>query len=570
MEIKLPDPTIPASYEYLQKIRQAKNLALTPNDFIKPDVVLRYYQIVAVMHMLKLTRMVLGDGTGLGKSICSIVTYSYILSRDPGKKLLLVCPKSATNQWIGEFEKFTKGIVCQKLENFGIESRREQYESFWRDPSKNVMVMHYHFFREDYRVYEQYLPKDFILVLDEVTACKSYTSKVHKVAELVSAKATRVYGLTATLLKNNLMEGYGIYKVIYEPLFGTITKFKQVYCIEKKQRIPGSKRQIPIVVGYKNIDHFRTMIDPFFLGRNKYDVTSDLPSLITKEVECALSEDQWSYYSQALGDILTVVKDGELLEKEMNPLTRIGYFQQIVNHPETIGLEGKSEKETELYRLLDEELSGEKIIIYSKYKKMINILDRELNKKGYSITRITGDENDEDVRELNKLLFQEDMETIKRWLISHCGPDADPRIKNRVMRSCKEQLKRIRDKDFPQIILLTPAGTEALNLQAASTFIFYDGPWAPGDYDQLLGRMIRIGSKHESVIAIHLVCKGTVDDHILEILKKKSKVIRQVLGDQTKGALEFDHDSDIRELLDKLKEDAQKIKISGKRSLLND
>ena len=508
------------------------------------------------------SHMFVGNGFQNHNTVEFIGTYSYLLEKNPNLKLLIIAPKSATSQWVDEFAKFTNGITCQRLENFGKSSRIKQYEEFWTDPNKHVMVMHYHFFREDFRLYEQYLNRDFVLVMDEITAVKSHTSKTHKVACLVAEKAKRCYGLTATLLKNNLLEGYGIYKVVLPSLFGNITRFKTHYCVEKKQDIGG--RKIPVVVGYKNVDHFRKMIDPFFLGRNKYDVSTELPELITKEISCSMSDRQWDYYTQALGDTLTLpTAEGELVEKEMSPLTRLGYFQQIVNHPETLGLEGESEKERELYRLLAEDLEGEKVIIFSKYKKMVNIIQRELAVQNIDTLRITGDE-DEDQRTLNKLIFQEDQEAIFRWLKANVGPEADDRTRNRVLRTCKTQLRYIRDKKYPNIILLTPAGTEALNLQAAGAFIFYDIPWSPGDYDQLLGRMIRIGSEHKTVLAIHLMCKGTIDDYVLQTVLRKSKVIRRVLGEQTKGALQFERDSDISDLLNKLRSDAELLRTKGK------
>ena len=502
-----------------------------------------------------------GNGFINHNTIEIIGAYSYMLEKDPTLKLVVISPKSATSQWVDEFDKFTQGINCKRLENFGKPSRVKQYKEFWEDPKANVLVMHYHFYREDYRLYEQYLGNNFMLVMDEVTACKTPKSKTHKVAKMVSAKARRCYGLTATLLKNSLLEGFGIFKVVYPPLFSGITKFKSHYCIEKKMKL--GNRRIPMVVGYKNVDHFRLMIDPFFLGRNKYDVSDELPDLVTKEIACGLSNAQWDLYTQALGDILVIRKDGEDVEKEMTTLTRIGYFQQIVNHPECLGMEGTSDKEKELYRLINEDLMGEKVIIFSKYKKMINIIQRELEHQGHIVARITGDEN-EHQRTLNKLMFSQDLEALQRFLIANVGPKADPRTKRKVLSSCKTQLRLLKEKKWPDIILLTPAGTEALNLQAAGVFIFYDNPWSPGDYDQLLGRMIRIGSIHSTVVAFHLMCKGTIDDYVLATLRRKSKVIKQVLGVQTKGALEFDTSSDFKGFLMKLQADAARLKLEGK------
>lgn len=567
--VALPPPPRPVCYEELLKYRKATNAALKPCVYLQESVRLRYYQVIGVLHLIKMMRMVLGDGTGLGKTVEIIAAYCYLLSRNTGLKMLVVSPKSATSQWVDEFAKFTNGLNVRRLENFGPASRREQYVKFFTDPTQNVLVMHYHWFREDLRVYEPYIKEDVMVVFDEASAFKNYQSKTHLAALEVSKKASRVVGLTATLLKNNLEEGFGIYRVIHQGVFNTgITGFKKRYCVEKLQDI--GKRKVPVVVGYKNIPHFRDTIDPFFLGRAKYDVSTELPSLITKEVAVGLSDVQWQAYGEALEGMLEMpTAEGGTEGKEVSALTQLIYCQQIVDSPELIGREGSSEKETELFRLLEDEFEGEHTIIFSKFKKMVNRIEKLLAEKGVPCLRITGDE-DEEQRNLSKIMFQEDKEALKRWAAKYLVEKEDPREESHrkaVLRSCNHLLVMLKNKVWPKIMLLTPAGTEALNLQSASVFIFYDSPWSPGDYEQLLGRMIRIGSVHLTVIAVHLVCKGTIDDHVIKRLKEKAKTIKMAMGETTKGALTFDKEADLSDILHRMRADALKLRTGGKKAL---
>lgn len=567
--VTLPVIARPACYEDLLKYRKATNATLKPCAHLQPSVRLRYYQVIGVLHLIRLSRMVLGDGTGLGKTVEVIAAYCYLLSANPNLKLLVVSPKSATSQWVDEFAKFTNGVNVRRLENFGPAARREQYLKFFSDPTQNVLVMHYHWFREDLRVYEPFIKENLMVVFDEATSFKNYQSKVHAAALEVSKKAARVYGLTATLLKNNLEEGFGIYRVVHGAVFNTgITGFKGRYCVEKLQDI--GPRKVPVVIGYKNIPHFRDTIDPYFLGRAKYDVSTELPSLITKEVAVGLSDVQWEAYGEALEGMLRVgTAEGGTEEKEVSALTQLIYCQQIVNSPELIGREGSSEKETELFRLLEEEFDGEKVIIFSRFKKMVNRIEKLLSEKGIPSLRITGDE-DEEQRNLSKIIYQEDKEALKRWATKYLVEKEDPKEeahRKAVVRSCNYLLTMLKNKVWPKVILLTPAGTEALNLQTASVFIFYDSPWSPGDYEQLLGRMIRIGSVHTTVIAVHLVCKGTIDDHVIKRLKEKAKTIKSAMGETTKGALTFDKAEDLTEILHRMRADAHRIRTEGLKSL---
>lgn len=564
-KVTLPAPTRPVCYPSLVKYRAATNATLKPNAFMKEGVSLRYYQVVGVLHMILMTRMVLGDGTGLGKTITAIATYAYLLMKDPTIKLMIVTPKSATSQWVDEFTKFTTGIDARRLENFGAASRREQYVQWANDPNRQVLVMHYHWFREDLRVYQPLLPKNLMVIFDEATAFKSYESKTHKAACEVGAVAQRCYGLTATLLKNNLIEGFGIYRAIYSGVFNTgITGFKKRYCVEKLQSI--GARKVPVVVGYKNVEHFRDAIDPYFLGRKKHEVSAELPDLITKEVACGLTDVQWEAYSQALGELLTV--RGE--DKEVTPLSRLAYCQQIVDSPHLIGLEGPSEKEAELYRIIDEELEDDDhIIIFSRFRTMVDRLETQFAERGISTLRITGAESEEE-RTLSKHIFQGDKEAIRNWVQKYLVKKEDPREESRrvaVARKCMYLINKLKNKENPRIMLLTPAGTEALNLQSASVFIFYDSPWSPGDYEQLLGRMIRIGSVHKTVLVIHLMCKGTIDDHVMSRLREKAKIIKRAMGETTKGALTFDRELDLGDLMNRLRSDAARFKAGGRKAL---
>jgi predicted helicase len=111
------------------------------------------------------------------------------------------------------------------------------------------------------------------------------------------------------------------------------------------------------------------------------------------------------------------------------------------------------------------------------------------------------------------------------------------------------------------VILITTAASEAVNLQSASAMIFLDTPFSAGDLLQLYGRMLRIGSIHDRCYALHLVVPGTVDDHVMKIVNGKMDLIEKVLGKRLKG--EEDEvfvlpENDISELFEALRGDAQR------------
>jgi SWI/SNF-related matrix-associated actin-dependent regulator 1 of chromatin subfamily A len=394
--------------------------------------------------------------------------------------------------------------------------------------------------------------KDFILICDEATAFKTPTTQVHQVVRHMSGAADRTWGLTATLIKNHLMEGYGIYQVIVPGLFGmNKNQFMLYYCLCRMQSIPRSNRQIPVIVGYlpERIQEFKDMIDPYFIGRAKHDVASDLPALIMQEIEVDLTDLQEEKYAEALAGLLEVggtptttaavvtTPDGSDREvaashtlKEVTKLTAIIYCQQIINSPELIGIDGESPKLEALIDFLTEgDFAEEKVIVFSRFKKMIDIIMPRLAKEKIKAVRITGDETTPQ-RDAAMTAFQ--------------NPDSDVRV------AC-----------------ITTAGSEAINLQAAKAFVCFETPWSAGEFLQLIGRMIRIGSAHDTCSVVHLVAKGrkkkTVDHRVLEVLGKKMHLVEAILGKRLKGTGDssvISVENEISDLFQSLKQDAKEQK----------
>jgi SWI/SNF-related matrix-associated actin-dependent regulator 1 of chromatin subfamily A len=128
-------------------------------------------------------------------------------------------------------------------------------------------------------------------------------------------------------------------------------------------------------------------------------------------------------------------------------------------------------------------------------------------------------------------------------------------------------MKAFQDPDSDvRAIGITTAGSEAINLQAAKALICIDTPWSAGEFLQLLGRMIRIGSKHDKVYVVHLTArrsgskKETIDHRTLEVLGKKMNLVEAVLGKRIKGEGDdtaIKVENDISDLFSSLRNDAK-------------
>ena len=551
----------PSNYAFLKKLRESKTASLKPCKYLKEDTKLRYYQVIGCLHLLCLGRMILGDGPGLGKTIQAIAAYAFSLQKDPSLKILIVCPKSAMNQWREEFDKFTTGISVHVLSNTyakrkdtgeygsveyfkknnipcvkldGFEARKAQYDTI----HEQVLIVGYYAIQEDYEFLITNRAPKFMFIMDEIQAIKNDDTVTWFGANKVSSEASRVYGLSATIIKNRLEEAYNIYKVVVPGLFGGRTKFLQSFTKRKKMVLwqKGKKRYFNKIVGYTNLKEFRETIDPYFLIRRTREVADELPKLISKKIMIEMSDDQEMLYKEAQsGDMYRRLlkaryfKMKEYLEQNKVPsekdfekfeilqkkydesLTQDGLHkskiaalslcQMVANGPGWLKEEGISAKEGEFERLYEQELSAEKVIVFTRFKSGIHRLEKILDSLEYKHVKITGDDSGAE-RDIARKSFQDKEGDVNT-------------------------------------IFITFAGSAAINLQSANVILFYDTPWSYGDLYQTIGRAQRIGSVFEHILLIHMICRKTIDEHVIVILESKKQLITEVMGDIAEGAIDF-------------------------------
>ena len=542
------DPTYQKLLEFRQrtdlKLKPLKHLKKTFTDFAgnERELTVRYYQVQGIIHLVSMKRFLLGDDTGLGKTLESIAALCYLWEVNPSLKAIILTTRSATSQWVREFAKFTTGVKV--ILSRGTPGQRKQArEMFEKATGPTALVMGYRSAVQDFRDMQNW--KDYVLICDEATVFKNPQTQIHQVCRHFSSQAARVWGLTATLIKNNLMEGFGIMQGVVVPgLFQTggkaMTKnqFMFYFCIVTMQQIFRTNKQIPVINGYtaERIDEFRKIIDPYYLGRPKHAVATELPAVVMREMEVDLTPLQEDKYTEAMEGLLELGEGENARVKETTKLTAINYCQEIVNHLGLIDIDGESPKLEALVDLLTEgDFADEKIIVYTRFKKLVDRIVPRLQKEGIKVVRITGDEDDQQ-REAAMVSFQ--------------NPNSDVRV-----------------------VCLTAAGTESINLQAAKAIVCMDTPWSAGDFLQLIGRMIRIGSTHDRCYVIHLLAKlkssakpRTIDHEVMKILSRKMNLVEAVLGKRIKGVddhIDVAADNEISELFTALRDAAQNAKKGG-------
>jgi len=140
---------------------------------------------------------------------------------------------------------------------------------------------------------------------------------------------------------------------------------------------------------------------------------------------------------------------------------------------------------------------GHRVLIYSQMTRMIDLLEEYMSHRQHSFMRLDGS---------SKIHERRDMV-------------AD--FQNR--------------QDIFVFLLSTRAGGLGINLTAADTVIFYDSDWNPTVDQQAMDRAHRLGQTRQ-VTVYRLICKGTIEERILQRAREKSEIHRMVIqGGSFKG-----------------------------------
>jgi len=174
------DPDLKQTHAKLRALRERQDLRLKPTPLMREDVVgpdgrerpmhLRYYQVQMVFHLLAMRHFVVGDDTGLGKTVETIAALCYLWQLYPDKKVIILAKKAAVLQWMKEFDRFTDGVHV--IVSKGTPKKRKKaYEAFEMGTGPTVLISGYRSMVRDIADVQDW--RDYVLVTDEATVYKN-------------------------------------------------------------------------------------------------------------------------------------------------------------------------------------------------------------------------------------------------------------------------------------------------------------------------------------------------------------------------------------------------------------
>ncbi len=322
-------------------------------------------------------------------------------------------------------------------------------------------------------------PFDYdMVVIDELSSFKNWSSKRFKAFMKVRPKVKRVVGLTGTPSSNGLMDLFAEFKVLDmgERLGRFITQYRINYF--RPDRMNGH-----VVYSYKLLngaeERIYEKISDITISMKAMDHLK-MPELINNSYPVYMDEKEEQYYEDMKKD-LVIPYIGEDEITAANAAVLSNKLCQMANGA-----------------------------VYLDNQQIGHIHDRKLDALEDIIEAANG----------NPILvaywFQHDLERIIKRLEA---------LKVDYARLTKEDSIRRWNNGELQVALIHPASAgHGLNLQAGgSTLIWFGLTWSLELYQQTNARLWRQGQK-ETVVIHHIITKGTIDEDIIKALKRKEKV----------------------------------------------
>ena len=421
----------------------------------------------------------LADEMGLGKTHQAMALLYAIqqFAKEP-PKFLIISPTTVLDHWEDKIRKFCPTL--NPLKHHGPKRTKNLKAGLKNHPA---MITSYGILLKDIRDLSS-INWD-VIILDEAHFVKNNdTATYHAVCKLQGH--TRLC-LTGTPIENHLGELKNIFDFLVPGYLGSEDFFKKNF-MQPIQVAETPEREIAL----------QRLIHPFKMRRTKELVLKDLPAKVEDKRSCELSGEQAGIYRRILemkaSPLIQQLKDEKNPIPFLHVFATITLLKQVCDHPAMV-LDGSnwrdhhSGKFEALKELLDEALgSGHKVVIFSQYVSMIDIIASYLSESKIGHAVLTGQ-----TRNRGQLIakFQEDPE-------------------------CKV---------FVGSLL---AGGIGIDLTAASVVIHFDRWWNASKENQATDRIHRIG-QNKNVQVFKLITKGTLEEKIDQLIANKQKIFEKFM-----------------------------------------
>ncbi|MBR3308211.1 MAG: SNF2 helicase associated domain-containing protein [Lachnospiraceae bacterium] len=462
--------------------------------------ILRPYQTEGFRWISMLKRCGLGgilaDDMGLGKTLQVL---SFLLAeKNAGKKgdelrTLVVCPASLVYNWKKEIETYTDKLKAAVIAG----TAAERTEMIKKARKAEIWITSYDLLKRDIQLYEGIHFANEII--DEAQYIKNRNTQASQSVRLVDS-AFRL-ALTGTPIENHLGELWSIMDYLMPGFLYDYSSFQKDY-------------EIPVVLNSdeKARERLRRMVHPFILRRMKRQVLKELPEKLEETVTVSMESAQRKLYDanvQRLKNELEGVSQSDFNSGKLQFLAQLTALRQICCDPSLLyeDYDGGSAKLEACIELVRQSIEGgHKLLLFSQFTSMLDLICGRLKKEGIEYHRIDGSVSKE------KRMFMVDS---------------------------------FANDDVPVFCISLKAGGTGLNLTAADIVIHYDPWWNQAAQDQATDRTHRIGQTR-TVNVYELIVQDTVEEKIQQIKESKSRLADDILSGGEISSAGFDKEEMLR------------------------
>lgn len=422
---------------------------------------------------------ILADDMGLGKTLQTLTWLAWVRERwsqtetSPPPASLVVCPKSVMDNWRAEAARFASQIRVKLWEASELASLGD------RLTEADLHVLNY----SQLRMAGEGIGAVHWLaaILDEGQYIKNPNSQTAQIARVLHARYRLV--LSGTPIENCLLDLWSLMSFAMPGTLGSRPHFSRLYDAKDD---PFARKRLAV------------RVRPFLLRRTKDQVARDLPDRVEEDLYCEIEGEQRSLYRAELKRaqqlLLAIQTQKELAQQQFHFLTALLRLRQICCHPKIYKPDSQS-RGAKLEALLEQleplMAEGHKVLVFSQFVEVLQLLQPALAQRGWPVFYLAGD------------------------------------TENR-----GELVSRFQQSSGAAVFLISlKAGGFGLNLTAASYVVLFDPWWNPAVENQAIDRTHRIGQVNK-VMAYRLLIKNSIEEKIRQLQKTKSALAEDVLGEE--------------------------------------
>ena len=416
----------------------------------------------------------LADEMGLGKTV---QTLSYVATEKQTFPLLVIAPLVTLHNWNREIEKFLK----KKSRNGRINDSLSPSVTLIRTgkskelPKTDIYVINYELLFKRFDDLSKVGIKT--IVCDEVHNLRSKTTQKYKSVKKLAALPSVLYriGLSGTPIYNRGSEIWPIIDILKPGLLGSFKEFCEYFCyVNEKGKA--------IVLENKRTSLRNELQKHVMLRRKKSDVLKELKDKVRYKEVIASDTD---YYLEELDKIWKKLEEEQkVAETEFSKSA--SYHRAIQSERQIAGVAKLPHVINFVKNIMEIE---ESVVVFCHHKVIHKLLHESLQE--FSPVSIIGGQSD---------------------------------------ATRQDQIDKFQKGESKLMIAGIRAGNVGINLTRAKYVIFAELDWSPAIHRQAEDRLHRIGQKN-TVFAYYLIGKGTLDDHVANILVDKSYEIDAIMDD---------------------------------------